>query len=95
VIERRGNSRRARYHGPDGREHNKSFRRKADAERWLAQQRAFIAQDDWIDPARGRIAFGEYVLAWLASRTDLKPKTRHQYYSLLTLHVLPTWGAIP
>jgi hypothetical protein len=51
--------------------------------------------DDWIYPARGRIAFGEYALAWLASRTDLKAKSRHQYYSLLTLHVLPTWGAMP
>jgi integrase len=95
MIERRGDSWRARYHGPDGRERNKSFRRKSDAERWLAQQRSLIAQDDWIDPARGRITFGEYALAWLDSRTDLKPKTRHQYNSLLTLHVLPTWRTVP
>jgi integrase len=95
VIERRGDSWRARYHGPDGRERNKSFRRKGDAERWLAQQRSFIAQDDWIDPVRGRIMFGEYALAWLDSRNDLKPKTRHQYNSLLTLHILPTWRMVP
>ena len=95
MIERRGDSWRARFHGPDGRERNKSFARKSDAERWLAQQRSFIAQDDWIDPARGRITFGEYALAWLDSRTDLKPKTRHQYSSLLTLHVLPTWRTVP
>jgi integrase len=95
MIERRGDSWRARYHGPDGRERNKTFRRKADAERWLVQQRSLIAQDDWIDPARGRITFGEYVLAWLDSRTDLKPKTRHQYNSLLTLHILPTWRTVP
>jgi integrase len=95
VIERRGNSWRARYHGPDGRERNKTFRRKADAERWLVQQRSLIAQADWTDPARGRITFGEYALAWLDSRTDLKPKTRHQYTSLLTLHILPTWRTVP
>ena len=95
MIERRGDSWRARYHGPDGRERNKSFRRKSDAERWLAQQRSLIAQGDWVDPARGRITFGEYALAWLDSRTDLKPKTRHQYSSLLTLHVLPTWRTVP
>jgi hypothetical protein len=95
MIERRGDSWRARYHGPDGRERNKTFRRKTDAERWLAQQRSLIAQGDWTDPARGRITFGEYVLDWLDSRTDLKPKTRHQYNSLLTLHILPTWRTVP
>ena len=94
MIERRGSCWRARYHGPDGRERNKSFRRKSDAELWLAQQRALIAQDDWVDPVRGRIMFGEYALSWLDSRTDLKPKTRHQYNSLLTLHVLPTWRTV-
>ena len=54
-----------------------------------------MAQGDWIDPARGRITFGEYVLAWLDSRSDLKPKTRHQYRSLLSLHILPTWRTVP
>ena len=94
-IQRRGSSWRARYYGPDGRQRSKSFQRKSDAERWLSQQRSFIAQGDWTDPARGRITFGEYTLAWLDARTDLKPKTRHQYNSLLTLHILPTWRTVP
>src|SRR6266851_5911439 len=95
MIERRGDSWRARYHGPDGRERNKTVRRKSDAERWLAQQRSLMVQGEWTDPALGRITFGEYATAWLDSRTDLKPKTRHQYNSLLTLHVLPTWRTVP
>ena len=90
-IQRRGSAWRARYYGPDGRERSKSFKRKGDAERWLSQQQSFIAQGDWTDPALGRVTFGEYVLGWLDARTDLKPKTRHQYRSLLTLHVLPAW----
>jgi integrase len=94
-VQRRGDSWRARYYGPDGRQRSKSFARKSDAERWLTQQRSLIAQGDWTDPARARIAFGDYALAWLAGRTDLKPKTRHQYYSLLSLHILPTWGTVP
>jgi integrase len=94
-IHRRGDSWRARYYGPDGRQRSKSFKRKSDAERWLMQQRSLIAQGDWTDPARGRITFGEYALAWLDSRTDLKPKTRHQYSSLLRLHILPTWRTVP
>jgi hypothetical protein len=54
-----------------------------------------MVQGEWTDPALGRITFGEYVTAWLDSRTDLKPKTRHQYNSLLALHILPIWRAVP
>jgi len=50
---------------------------------------------DWTDPALGRITFGEYALAWLDSRADLRPKTRHQYDWLLTLYILPTWRTVP
>jgi integrase len=84
-------------HGPDRSRTatRRRFRRKSDAERWLTQQQSLIAQGDWTDPARGRITFGEYALAWLEGRTDLKPKTRHQYYSLLSLHILPTWRTVP
>src|SRR5688500_6382012 len=40
AIDRRPNRRkpwRARYWGPDGRQHSRSFARKADAQRWLAE----------------------------------------------------------
>ena len=95
MIERRGNSWRARYRGPDRRERSKSFKRKSDAERWLMQQRSLMAQGDWTDPARGRITFGEYAEAWLESRADLKPKTRHQYQSLMRQYIMPTWRNVP
>jgi integrase len=95
LIERRGNSWRARYRGPDGRERSKSFRRKSEAERWLAQERSLMAGGDWTDPVHGRIAFGEYAEAWLESRADLKPKTRHQYEFLMRQHIMPTWRTVP
>jgi hypothetical protein len=94
-VKRRGNSWRARYRGPDRRDRSKSFRRKSDAERWLAQQQSLMVQGDWTDPALGRITFGEYALAWVESRADLKPKTRHQYQWLLRLHLLPAWRKVP
>jgi integrase len=95
MIGRRGSSWRARYRGPDGRERSKSFARKSDAERWLTQQRSLMAQGGWTDPALGRITFGEYAEAWLESRADLKPKTRHQYQWLMRQHVMPTWRTVP
>src|SRR6516225_10623012 len=95
MIERRGSSWRARYRGPDGRERNKTFQRKGDAERWLTQQRSLMAQGDWTDPVRGRITFGDYAEAWLESRADLKPKTRHQYQWLMRQYIMPTWRTVP
>lgn len=93
-IQKRGNSWRARYRGPDHKERSKSFRRKIDAERWLAQQRTLIASGDWTDPAQARVTFGSYADSWLNARADLKPKTRFQYRFLLDRHVLPTWGSV-
>ena len=95
MIERRGDSWRARYRGPDGRERNKTFRRKSDAERWLTQQRSLMAHGDWTNPVHGRITFAEYAEAWLESRADLKPKTRHQYQSLMRQHIMPSWRTVP
>ena len=83
-IQQRGNSWRTRYYGPDGRQRSKSFRRKSDAERWLSQQRSFIAQGDWTDPARGRITFGEYALAWQAGQ-QVSRVTRSVVGNSLTL----------
>ena len=54
-----------------------------------------MAQGDWTDPVLGRITFGEYAEAWLESRADLKPKTRHQYQSLMRQHITPTWHTVP
>jgi hypothetical protein len=50
MIERRGSPWRARYRGPDGRERNKTFRRKNDAELWLTRKRSLMARGDWTDP---------------------------------------------
>jgi integrase len=94
MISKRGDSWRARYYGPDGRERSKSFRRKSDAERWLTQQQNNMIKGDWIDPARGRISFGDYVPQWSATRTTRKPKTRYQQDSVLKLHVMPTWESV-
>src|SRR5262245_2353050 len=46
-------------------------------------------------PALGRITFGEYAEAWLESRADLKPKTRHQYQWLMRQQIMPTWRTVP
>lgn len=41
---------RARYRGPDGRLHSKSFDRKIDAERWLRATLAKLDRGEWVAP---------------------------------------------
>ena len=41
---------RARYRDPAGRERSKSFSRKADAERWLAEVEHTKTRGMWTDP---------------------------------------------
>jgi len=94
-ISKRGSSWRARYRGPDGRERNRSFRRKIDAQRWLLEQRGRVNRGEWIDPAASRIMFAVIAEEWLAASLHLKPKTRASYGSLLRIQVLPRWGRVP
>jgi hypothetical protein len=43
----------ARYRGPDGRQHFKTFRRKVDAERWLRTEELRGDRGEWVDPTAG------------------------------------------
>ena len=57
-VEKRGPGRwRARYRGPDGRERSRTFERKADAERFLAEMQVAKNRGAWVDPRAGRIPF--------------------------------------
>jgi len=94
-IQKRGNRWRARYRGPDGRERNKTFTRKVDAQRWLAEQKARMARGEWVDPSALRVEFGVVAREWFDTTLHLKPKTRASYRRLLDRRVLPRWRHIP
>ena len=40
----------------------------------------------------GRCLFGDYAQEWLAQRTDLRPRSRDQYASLIANHLGPAFG---
>src|SRR5690625_3123475 len=69
-----------------------TFDTKADAETWLAGERADRARDTWLDPRLGRETLAEYAWAWLDSRPDLAPRTIDLYRTQLTKRVLPKVG---
>lgn len=85
---------RARYRGPDGREHSRAFRRKVDAERWLRTEEGKADQGVWLDPTAGNVNFADYAERWLAGRA-LKPATAAGYRSLLDSRILPEFGGLP
>jgi hypothetical protein len=99
IVERRvrnGQLRwRVRYRGPDGRERNKSFTRKVDAERYLTGIEHSKLVGSYVDPNRSKIAAGPWADQWLASQTHLKPSTRARYEGILSKHIKPRWGTTP
>lgn len=84
---------RARYWGPDGRQHSKSFARKVDAERWLKVSEAEALASRWVDPAAEVEPFGPYAEEWIASkRSTVGETTATNTEALLRSRVLPEFG---
>jgi integrase len=84
---------RARYRDAGGRQHEKRFKRKVDAQTWLDEQTAALVTQTWTAPERGRITVDAWAQQWLAAQTGLKPSTLYRYRSLLRARILPHWGA--
>jgi integrase len=86
---------RARYRDPAGRQRNKTFRRKVDAEKYLALIEAAKLRGTWTDPAHGRITLAEWLEVWWGSAADLRPSTKARDHAYLDSLVLPRFGTTP
>ncbi len=94
-IERRPNNRyRARYRSPDGREHSRTFARKAEAERFLTSIEHSKLTGGYVDPAAGRTTFRAYAEEWRAVQVN-RPGTAVSIETQLRLHVYPSLGHRP
>jgi integrase len=82
---------RARYVDESGAERSKRFRAKAGAQTWLDSQTAAIVTGTYVDPQRSAVTVRELAEGWYASKSDLTPKTKLSYRSLLDTLVLPQW----
>lgn len=85
---------RARYRDHAGKEHARHFRRKVDAERWLAEVTASIVTGAYITPGAGRVTFREYAEQWRAMQVH-RPGTVVAVEGALTRHVYPVIGDRP
>jgi integrase len=95
VQKRSGRGWVARYRTPDGKERSKSFRRKIDGDRFLAQIEVDKSRGDWVDPRLGRITLGEWTEEYLSTITNLRPSTRVRDESYIRNHVIPKFGTTP
>lgn len=85
---------RARYWGPDARQHSKSFARKVDAERWLKVSEAEALTSRWVDPSAGTERFGLYAEEWIAvKRSTVGESTATHTEALLRGRVLQEFGS--
>lgn len=95
-VVRRPNGRwRARYRDPAKREHARDFRRKLDAERWLASVETAKSRGEWLDPVLGKMTFGKWAERWLAGQSQLRPSTHDRYGRILEHQILPWWERVP
>lgn len=97
-VQRRDKAWVARYTGPDHRERSKSFTRKADAERFLADQESHKARGVWLDPALGRETLSSFWARWLErSLAAGRPaeRTLASYRELWRIYLEPSLGSRP
>ena len=66
---------RARYRGPDGKEHAKHFRRQTDAKDWLDQETTKIGTSAWVAPKAAKVTIEEWCTRWLDGYGTRKPST--------------------
>ena len=87
---------RARYRDPAHRSREKAgFRRKGDAEAFLAGLTVQAARGEYIDPNAAKATVSELGTEWLANRTHLKPSSWKSLEVAWRVHVEPVWGERP
>ena len=72
----RGARWRARHEGPDGRLRSRSFNRKVDADRFIAEHVARTNRGDWVDPDFGQRRLEDWLREWDAARLHLRDSSR-------------------
>src|SRR6478609_208517 len=67
TVTRRDGKWRARYWHPELRtQHQATFERKVDAQKWLRQELERIDSGRWVDASAGTVTFEEFFESWAA-----------------------------
>jgi integrase len=85
---------RAHYRTPSGEQRNKTFNRKAEAERFLASVESSKNTGSFVDSVLARITVGDWATHWLDNQTHLKPSTHERYAGIIREHIRPKWDRV-
>ncbi len=91
-IEKRSGNYRVRYRDPLGRPRSRTFRRKADADRFAREVEVDMDRGDWVDPRKSEIPLQAWAEMFLRSSLSLAPTSLATYRRDLQLYVLPALG---
>ena len=69
---------RARYRDDAGKEHERHFRRKVDAQRWLDEVTASQVTGNYVSPKTARITVSKWCDTWLEGYATRRPSTVRQ-----------------
>jgi integrase len=84
-IDRRANAWRARVTLPDRTQRSRSFRTKAEAVRWEAEQKTALNRGTWVDPSDATTV-AEYARQWASMRPHRSSTARH-VTSKIEIHI--------
>jgi integrase len=85
---------RASWRDPAGRQRGKTFKRKRDAERFVAELEAAKNRGLYIDPHAGKIKFADYLPRWVVG-INHEATTTFRDQGLMRNHIVPRWGSVP
>ena len=84
---------RVRYRTPEGMQRNKTFARRAEADRFLASVEGAKLDGTFVDPARSKETFGPWAEQWLDGQVHLKPSTLARYQGIVRKQIKPAWAS--
>lgn len=91
-IQKRDSGWQVRWRGTDGRQCKQTFGRKVDAEAHVTSVNGALLGGTYVAPRAGKVTVGDYAPVWMATKVNLKPKTRAGYESLLKSQIQPRWS---
>jgi hypothetical protein len=84
------------YRKPDHIQTQKrGFRTKRDAELFLAKVEIDKSRGAYVDSVKSRVLRGEWLDAWMASRSDWRETSRERARGIVVRHVKPELGGYP
>src|SRR3954468_7632962 len=83
-----------RYRSPNGTMRTRTFARKIDAQTFADQVETDLDRGDWADPRLGRELVKAYAKRWIASKPQLRPRTRDEYQTIIDRFVVPEFGTV-